>query len=138
MVFGASWAAFASAQALGTWLGLGAQKLHCVCDCATRADPGLLQLLQSQLDRCGPEHLTRAWVETRPPPASSGVGLAGLCLAFALGVLVGALSLAAVPHVLRLFERCKTSGDLLEDARAPERPAGPRLLRHGPRSGALA
>ena len=47
-----------SGYILGSATGSGAGRCECVC--SAEADPGVLALLRSQLDRCGPERLASA------------------------------------------------------------------------------
>jgi len=71
-------------QATGSWLEFG-QRCHCTC--SHEVEQGLLNLVKSQLDRCGPEHL-------HGPPAlpagwSSSLLLAVAVLAWVGGVCAG-------------------------------------------------
>ena len=43
-------------HAAGSWVGASNQRCICSCEPA-RLDPGVLWLVQSVVDRCGPEHL---------------------------------------------------------------------------------
>eukprot|EP00975_Prorocentrum_lima_P040778 8564222-Prorocentrum_lima.AAC.1 len=54
-------AAYGAGQAVTSWVA----PARCICECGL-TDRGLLRVLQSQLDRCGPEHLCPASAEAQP------------------------------------------------------------------------
>ena len=88
-----SWQAWASwAPTLASWASsylLTPSRCHCDCAFAGGGvDSGLLQLLQKQLDRCGPERLG-------PAPATCVCGSSGVVLGFIIGLAFG-LSVAVV------------------------------------------
>ena len=73
------------AAALGSWLaGILQKKQSCHCICETIGGSPVLALLEKQLDRCGPEHLTVA--EQQGAACWTGVTVLG---AFACGLLAG-------------------------------------------------
>ncbi|CAK0884493.1 unnamed protein product, partial [Prorocentrum cordatum] len=63
-------------------------RCDCHCEWAAAPDQGLLQLLQRQLDRCGPEQLHGQVCPALPPPPVATLALVGVGLFFT-GVLFG-------------------------------------------------
>ena len=88
--------AFSLLSVLVSWSLTGGQN-RCICDCTNNADVAVLSLLQSQLDRCGPEQLTVAAAQA--PSVSVVVGGASVLLlvTFAAGVWCGRYSSATPP-----------------------------------------
>ena len=80
---------------LGTWLGhwVAPQPLHCHCS-GPPVESGLIELPQSQLNRCGPAD--PAPVCPVCPPAFVGYGTGDVLLAGLVGLLIGALAGALV------------------------------------------
>ena len=80
-----AWAFSVSSQASATWLGSSPGRVLCQCD--SGADPALIDLVRSQLDRGGPEQLQR------PPCPSPETNVVGICffgaVLFGLGALAG-------------------------------------------------
>ena len=86
----AFWAYTVSAAATANWLAPG----RCDCHCSgNQADESLLQILKSQLDRCGPEALNGFPQPTCPEQIGwGGDGLgATLAIVFIFGVFAGCL-----------------------------------------------
>lgn len=71
---------------------------RCVCECVISGAPdnALLNLLQRQLDRCGPEHL----VGSRPGPVGCPVGYFAVMAVCASWLLAAALCVVAVRYGL--------------------------------------
>ena len=101
-------------SALGAWLAGRLSPVHCHCS-SDPVDRGVLNLLQSQLDRCGPEALVRAPVTPDSATAFVLVFLAGLITGVVAGswAAVRLVSRAVAPHSAALA--------------APERPPTPQL-----------
>ena len=99
---------------LGAWLGhwIVPQPLHCHC-AGPPIDSGLIEVLQSQLNRCGPSDL--APVCPLCPPTSIGFGVGAVLAAGLFGILVGALAGALVVGGLLLKRRPTTSGVAVRD-----------------------
>ena len=66
---------------MGSWLVTSTPQCHCSCDCASSPDGEILQLLKTQLDRCGPAHLG--------PSSGAPVNREAIITFFGLGVFVG-------------------------------------------------
>ncbi|CAK0891757.1 unnamed protein product, partial [Prorocentrum cordatum] len=75
---------------IGTWLGhwVAPQPLHCHCS-GSAVEPGLIELLQSQLNRCGPSDLAPVCAVCPVCPAP-GWGTGDVLLAGLVGLIVGA------------------------------------------------
>ncbi len=97
-------AASTSQAAYGFAGGLAAAWLSpsapCRCICESSVDRGVLALVERQLDRCGPEHLTRpgGWTNT----------LLIICVSFLFGAVVGALARGGWPN--RVAGRAAVAG----------------------------
>ena len=72
----------------------GPARCECVCGAAASGDDRAFQLLERQLDRCGPANLTAAAPVTCPPFPEPPSTLLAVGLGFLLGVLVGGLAAA--------------------------------------------
>ena len=101
----AFWAWSVSAAAAAIWL----VPSRCVCHCSgNQADDSLLQILKSQLDRCGPEALHGFPQPTCPEPVGplgDGRG-AILAVVFIFGILIGCfVGWFAHLHVERIHTR---------------------------------
>ena len=86
-VAAAHWALSVSGQAFAQWLTQ--RRVECVCTAVH--DSELLSILRAQLDRCGPEHLNRIACPLVEPGWSYASMLLLLLLAWAVGVLSGAV-----------------------------------------------
>ncbi|CAK0877963.1 unnamed protein product [Prorocentrum cordatum] len=87
-----------SSVVAGTSGGLAAGgRCDCHCEWSAAPDQGLLQLLQRQLDRCGPEHLLGQVCPALPPPPVATLALVGVGLLFT-GVLSGACLVIGSRH----------------------------------------
>ncbi|CAK0845831.1 unnamed protein product, partial [Prorocentrum cordatum] len=72
-------------------------RCDCHCEVAAAPDQGLLQLLQRQLDRCGPEQLHGQVCRALPPPPVATLALIGVGLFFA-GVVFGSVLVICSRH----------------------------------------
>ena len=127
-----NWAAEVAGRAFGYWLS-GTPKVSCSCT----HDVQLLNLLEGQLNRCGPEHLGQL-------PVQQGIGVGAVFALCALCFLLGAAVALLVRPLLG------GGAGTLEDSAAAEvedssdgviiaqprdgpsgRPANGRLLRPG-------
>ena len=75
---------------IGAWLShwVAPQPLHCHCT-GSAAEPGLIELLQSQLNRCGPSDLAPVCASCLVCPAP-GWGTGDVLLAGLVGLIIGA------------------------------------------------
>ena len=109
-----------------------------VCDCTPDStQEGVLEVLRSQLDRCGPEHLVRE-PAARPsvtlPVVAEESSWYPLCLILLLGGLVVALLLVIISFCVgeTLYEGARSGAGrkpALEDAPRWSPPAGSRARR---------
>ena len=123
-----------SAAAFGGGV-LSSQFLHnnnCLCDCSggDQAAP-LLDLVKSQLDRCGPEQLVGA-APTTPAEAAPARGFVALVVCLIAGVILVAALLARLPRRSGLLE----IGGKLSGALAPADAAAVPRWRPSGRSSA--
>lgn len=94
MVHGLELISLIGTQFFGTWLtAQPARSCECLCNLTLSNEPdsGLLNVIQRQLDRCGPEHLTLPACPPCPEPASPvplllAVGLLGILIGLIIGL----------------------------------------------------
>ena len=113
-----AWFSTVASHAVGSYLGSSSALCHCACEVATSPDAALLGLLQSQLDRCGPEHLHGRACD--PPPPCTGTQVA-LVVGITIGIFIGALITTLLPfcsqYVVRgSFKRTRLQRDDLRAA----------------------
>ena len=101
------------------------QNNNCLCDCSggDQAAP-LLDLVRSQLDRCGPEQLVGA-APTTPAEAAPARSFVALAVCLAAGVILFVALLARLPRKSGLLEIGGKLSDPADAAAVPRwRPTG--------------
>ena len=134
----ASLVSFSSCVAICLWQGWSAQyRAPVVCHCDSSVDPGVLELLQNQLARCGPDQLTGQPCPKCPTTEwAASTRFFDICLLGPIFFTFGFFAAKVVPLAGRSVVR--TAALALEDDEPAAEPADFDGLRWTPPRGSSA
>ena len=136
MLHGAELISLIGTQFVGSWLTAPARTCECFCNLTLSAAPdsGLLNVIQRQLDRCGPEHLTLPACPPCPEPASPlplllAVGFFGILIGLIIGQWLRPSVLSWTPRLAALPKSAAPSSPTSPSGTSSASNATPSTLR---------